>query len=62
MSKICLMFGHPRKYCYREEEYCEKCARSLQEEEQHECRDIDCFHCKEDFITEDKERNEYKKN
>ena len=56
------MFGHPRKYCYREEEYCEKCARSLQEEEQHECREIDCFHCKEDFITEDKERNEYKKN
>ena len=38
-----------------------KFARSLHEEE-HECRETNCFYCKESHITKDREKcNEYRK-
>ena len=34
----------------------------MQEREEHECREINCFHCKESHITRDKEKcNKYRK-
>ena len=42
--------------------YCEKCARSLHEEEEHKCRETNCFYCKANNITGDGEKcNEYRK-
>ena len=39
MCKKCLQFGHSKQYCCMKNVYYEKCARSLQEEEEHKCRD-----------------------
>ena len=30
MCEKCHQFGHPKKYCHREEDYCEKYVTSLQ--------------------------------
>ena len=64
LCKGCLQFGHPEKYCTRNEKYCEKCAEPKYEREgdNHECRGEYCFYCNKEYKTGDKQKcKEYEK-
>ena len=59
MCKKCLKFGHPKKYSNKEEKYCEKCAKPLNEgedENNHICSGEYCFYCNKEHKTEDKQK------
>ena len=58
MCKRYLQFGHPKKYCWREDEYCKKSVRSLQKGEKHQCREMNCFYC---IIKDTEKCNNYNK-
>ena len=54
-----------KKYCNKEEKYCEKCAKPLnegKEENNHICSTEYCFYCNKEHKTGDKQKcDEYKK-
>ena len=61
----CLKFGHPKKYCTRNESYCNICAEPINEREvenKHTCRGEYCLFCDKEHKTGDKQKcEEYKK-
>ena len=65
MCKKCLQFGHPKKYCTRNESYCNICAVQIDEgedEKSHTCRGDYCLYCEQGHRTGDKQKcDEYRK-
>ena len=61
MCKKCLQFGHPKKYCTRNESYCNLCAAPINEDEEengHTCRGEYCLYCEQEHKTGDKQKCE----